>query len=375
MAREKTYQAKWFSTKFANSSRGRRLAVIIVVFSVASLGVYTTLFSSAATVTSSYEAEVGTVNGPAATVSDTSASASSAVKFKSSSAGSAKLTWSPPSGYQSYTVKNAAVSTATQSISGAGGDIWVKLPASATGPITLTNCRNAVLIGGQINIPPNSGPGTDMRGIYINGCTGTIYIEGVLINGDISTAEGDGIAINAPSATVIVQNVRVEKLYGGYDTALHNHSDIIQPWGGVKTLQVDHLTGSTNYQGLQINVDTGPIETETFKNVNIGDSGVAPVDNKGGYYLWLSCGQGTAYSFSNVYIKPRVAYPSSGASARTLNSSIYDTNSDCGMSASSSTATFTSTDISGQVYAGTPPAGDFVPVGTAGLGYVSPGYQ
>ena len=56
-----------------------------------------------------------------------------------------------------------------------------------------------------------------------------------------------GLPLKAPEAIVQVQNVRIYN-GGGFDTANHNHSDIIQPWGGVKELRIDYLTGSTNYQ-------------------------------------------------------------------------------------------------------------------------------
>lgn len=350
----------------------------VVIAAVAAFGTYVVLFSSAASPTVSSEAENGTITGTATKGTSTLASGGSYIKFGTKTTTppptTTKLTWAPPTGYTSFPVVNAKVSATEQTINGNGGDIWIKLPSSATGPITITNCRNAVIIGGQINIPPGTGPAvSDARGIYVKDCTGTVHIEGVYINGDIATAEGDGIAIQAPSATVVIQNVRVEKLYGAFDTALHNHSDIIQPWGGVKTLLVDHLTGSSNYQGFQINVDAGPIVTETFKNVNIGDSGVPPIDSKGGYYLWLSCGAGTKYSFTNTYIKPRAAYASVGLSARTLSNSI--TVGGCGMTVTNNVASFSSADFSGTVIGGVPPAGDFVPMGVAGLNYVSPGYQ
>lgn len=276
-----------------------------------------------------------------------------------------KLTWTPPSGYQNYAVKNASVQTSTQTINGGGGDMLIKLPSQPTGSITLTNCRNVVIIGGQINIPPNSGAGTDQRGIYVQGCTGTVHIEGVYINGDIPTAEGDGIAISAPSAIVQVQNVRVYKLYGGYDTTLHNHSDIIQPWGGVSELRVDRLTGSSNYQGLQINRDLGDIGAVVIKNTDIGDSGVPTPDGKGGYYVWPKCGAGTRYVFENTYVKPR--------SGKTLSSTIWA--GGCGLTISGSTATFTHSDVTGSWISGVPAYGENVPAGLAGTSYVSPGYQ
>lgn len=284
-----------------------------------------------------------------------------------SKAATPSLTWAPPTGYTSYPIKNVSVSSTTQTISGGGGDLWVKLPSSPTGPINLTNCHNVVIIGGQINIPAGTGPSVpDVRGIYINGCTGIVHIEGVYINGDIATAEGDGIAIQAPNAIVQIQNVRINKLYGGQDTAVHNHSDIIQPWGGVKELRVDRLTGTSNFQGLQINDDTGHIGKVTVKNTNVGDSGVAPPTSNGGYYFWLKCDTGTTYSFDNVYLQPR--------SGRTLSNSIYDSNNgSCGFSATSTTASFKNGAVSGTITYGKPASGDFVPAGSVGIGYTTVG--
>lgn len=287
-----------------------------------------------------------------------------ALAIFSSRAATYQLTWAPPGDFQNYAVRNVTASTITQTLSGGGGDMLIKLPNTPTGPINITSCRNVVIMGGQINIPPNSGPGTDMRGIYINGCTGVVHIEGVLINGDIATAEGDGVAINAPLATVQIQNVRVEKLFGGYDTALHNHSDLIQPWGGVKELRVDRFTGSSNYQGFQINEDLGAIGKVTIKNTNIGDSGIAPLDSKGGYYIWLKCGTITEYAFDNVYVKPR--------SDKSFSGSLWD--GGCGIQISNNTATFTNSSASGSILSGVPASGDFVPLGSVGIGYQSPGY-
>ena len=40
-----------------------------------------------------------------------------------------------------------------------------------------------------------------------------------------------------------------------------------------------------------------------------------------------------------------------------------------------SRATWPSMDVSGSMQLGTPPGGDFVPAGSVGVGYTSPGYQ
>jgi hypothetical protein len=286
----------------------------------------------------------------------------------SSQAAAPTLTWAPPTGYQNYPVYNVSVSSSNnQTLDGKGGDMLIKMPSTATGPISIKNCKNAVLIGGHIDIPKNTGPAVpDVRGVYINNCTGTVHIEGLYINGDIATAEADGVAISSPDAIVQLQNIRINKLYGGYETSSHNHSDIVQPWGGVKELRIDYMTGTSNYQGFQINDDINHIGKVIIKNTNIGDSGVPSPDSKGGYFAWLKCGTGTTYSFSNFYVQPR--------SGRNLGNTIYDSSAVCGMKASTTTATFTNSAVSGVVIAGKPTTGDFVPAGVAGTGYKSPGY-
>lgn len=274
------------------------------------------------------------------------------------------LTWAPPTGWQNYTVKNVTSATSLTTIDGGGGNVLIKLPTtSAVGPITIQNCANAVLIGGQINLLGSAKVNNaDQRAIYIKNCTGIVHIEGVYINGDRAGAEGDGIAIDADFAIVQVQNVRIHKLYGGEDKAIHNHSDIIQPWGGVKELRVDRLSGTSNYQGLQINSDLGPIGTVTIKNTNVGDSGVAPPTSAGGYYVWLKCASGTKYTFTNAFVKPRGSF--------TLDRTIWD-GSYCNMVVNGNVASFTHSDItSGSSWTkGDPPNGDFVPAGSVGLNY------
>lgn len=347
-----------------------KLAVFVVLFAL--VGATVLFVIKAASPTASLEAESSTLSGNASLVSDASASGGQAIRFNAPTTpppSSTKLTWAPPIGWQNYPVKNASSATSLNIIDGGGGDVLVKLPPSApTGPITIRNCRNAVVMGGQINLLPSVKVNSaDQRAFYVSNCTGTVHIEGVYINGDINGAEGDGVAIDSDNAIVVVQNVRMHKLYGGEDKSIHNHTDIIQPWGGVKELRVDRLTGTTNYQGFQINNDLGIIGAVIIKNTNVGDSGVPPVTSAGGYYVWLKCGSGTKYTFENTYVKPR--------SGHNLSRAIWG--SSCGMQISTdgNTASFTHADVLGGTWIkGTPAAGDFVPNGAVGIGYVSPGY-
>lgn len=282
------------------------------------------------------------------------------------SGASGALSWAPPAGHASFPVKKVSGAGGLNTVDAGGGDVTIQLSSTgAVGPIVIKNCRNAVLIGGQIDVAATAQlGGSDQRAIYINSCTGVVHIEGVLINGAVNGSEADGIAVNAPKAVVQIQNVRVEGMQGGKSG---NHADVFQPWGGVREYRIDRLTGSTNYQGLHVGVDLGPIGRGTVFNANIASSESGTVD-KGGQFIWLDC---NAYplTLDNVYI--------AGRSGRSFGTSVWpqpDT-SGCPATISAGVASWPGyTSLTGSVRDGRPPSGDFVPAGSVGLGYASPGY-
>ena len=146
-----------------------------------------------------------------------------------------------------------------------------------------------------------------------------------------------------------------------------NHADVFQPWGGVREYRIDRLTGSTNYQGLHVFVDLGPIGRGTIRNTNIASSEVGPVDH-GGDFIWLEC---NAYplTLDGVYV--------AGRSGRSFGTSIWPMpdDSSCPAVINAGVASWPGyTSLTGGVHDGKPAAGDYVPAGSVGLGYVSPGY-
>ena len=227
--------------------------------------------------------------------------------------------------------------------------------------------RNVVLIGGQIEIP---GPdASDHRAIYIeDGAPGRIvHIEGVLVtcSGD---NEGDAIAINAPGTIVQVENFRVENLQGAVDTdAGHNHSDIIQPWGGVLELRVDHLTGDSNYQGLFLNADYNQNGAFILKNINLTANEKWFNGAGGGYMIWLDGKSSPPPQtvLENVYVTPR-----RGAG---LEQTVQPYDDTLIISDGGSYATWPSlTHVYGGVSLAPEGMADFVPAGSVGIDYVSP---
>lgn len=230
-----------------------------------------------------------------------------------------------------------------------------------TGNLMVAGGRNVVLVGGRIS--PSAGSAAVALGI--SGTTGTFHVEGVWIDG-ASGREFDGVQIVAPKATVQLENVRVTGLRGGYDT---NHTDVVQPWGGVAKLRVDRLTATSNYQGIFLKPDQGPIGSVDLRHVDLSYDDVGA--RTGGYLLWLANGcSAPATTLSDVYVK--------GRPGATLGATVWPPTgqaTDCPGVLSVSTAIgWPSLPVTGLVRWGTPSGGSFVLSGDAGPGYRSPGY-
>jgi hypothetical protein len=321
--------------------------------------------TAAAAAAAAASSEATTVAGPVPATAAASSRAASLVAGRTGGTGA--LSWAPPAGYTGYPVTKVGTAGALNTVDGRSGDVTIQLdPTHAVGPVVIKNCRNAVLIGGRIDVLPTGRVGgQDQRAIYVSNCTGVVHIEGVLINGAVPGSEADGIAVNAPQALIQIQNVRVEGMRGGKSS---NHADVFQPWGGVREYRIDRVTGSTNYQGLHVGVGLGPIGRGTITSTNIASSEVGPAD-RGGNFIWLDC---NAYplTLDDVYI--------AGRSGRSFGTSIWPTpdTSGCPAAISGGVASWPGyTSLSGSVRDGRPASGDFVPAGSVGLGYASPGYR
>ncbi|TFV63935.1 hypothetical protein E4P41_02905 [Geodermatophilus sp. DF01-2] len=278
------------------------------------------------------------------------------------------LSWAPPAGYTNYPVKKVTATNTLTTVSGRGGDVYIKLsPDHPVGPIAITDCRNAVVIGGEIKVLPSATVnGYDQRAIYVRNCTGTVHIEGVRIDGAVAGAQSDGIAVNAPKAVLQIQNVRVDGLRGG---ASGNHADVFQPWGGVREFRIDRLSGSSNFQGLHIFENRGEIGRGIIQNTNIVGTNDAPID-KGGYYIWTDCDDDYPLLLDNVYVTPRPGRPFSQSVWPSV------THKECPATVANGVATWPrDPSITGEVREGRPATGDFVPAGSVGLNYTSPGYR
>lgn len=363
-------------TKFFRLSYVQPVLMGGVLLIVAASGSYLLWSSRATTPIVAAEPEVGSVSTPAALVTDASASGGRAIRFATPAptptptpppTSGVRLTWAPPVGWENYPSRNPT-SSGQNTIDGGGGDIQIVLPRSGSvGALKIQNCRNVVLIGGMIKARAVSkdSDGQDQRLIYIRGCTGIVHIEGIYFEGAVAGSETDAIAASAPSATIQMQNIYVNRIRGSQSG---NHADMFQPWGGVKAYRVDRFTGYSNYQGFKPVLPTSSsvsIGSGIVKRTNLNGHTDA-VSSSGGYLWWHPCptdGYKThPITLDQVYIKPRPG--------RSFEMSAWK----CGGSVTNNAWTWPSShQVTGKIMNGTGLT-DFVSPTEVGLNYVSPGY-
>ncbi|HBC89712.1 MAG TPA: hypothetical protein DCZ94_22460 [Lentisphaeria bacterium] len=279
-----------------------------------------------------------------------------------------KLRWAPPKIENPITIELGE--GFTQNRLDVDKDYILKLPAKRkTGATVVVGGRNIVIMGGYITIPVMSDQKDDAyrRALYFAKTVGTVHVEGVLIDNS-GNSDFDGICINAPEAIVQIQNCRIIGLTGFYTGF---HSDIVQPWGGVKELRIDRLTGSTNYQGLQLEPGLGPIGSAEISHADF--KFLPNSHQKTSYMIWLTKKDGSlAYpvSFEDVYVIPREGQ----TAGQTVWPHVEMPQAVAAVQNGKEVSWPALKIIKGLVTEGTPPGGEFVPEGVAGLNYHSPGY-
>ncbi len=266
-----------------------------------------------------------------------------------------------------------------------------------TGGLVIRGGRNVEVIGGYMSIATAGTGGAGAANITIADGTNAVdghvvRIEGVQIDAS-SGVEADGIRIAAPKAVVQVVNDRITGLLGSLSTT---HADLIQPWGGVKELDVDGFTGSSHYNSFYLRRENDPLmppaakvvmhdvnvfglsnpagsnPSETISAISIGTQPpTSPADTDSP----VNCEVPTTLELSNFYAQSAGKRPAAFVYPR-------DSMTTAGCPAQVS-PDGTSVDwpslraavggpVTGAVQVGTPPGGDYVPVGMAGLGYVAP---
>jgi hypothetical protein len=243
--------------------------------------------------------------------------------------------------------------------------------------------RNVVIIGGEINI--NIAHGTinndnKRMGLKFKDQTGTVHAEGLWLHGEYIN---EGIQIDAPDADVQIYNVRIDQIHGAKQRPPYSHADIVQPWGGVRSLKIDYMTGSSHYQGFLFKADyNGPLGPVDVRHTNIemlpGPSADSYFPNNGGRYgIAFSRGAYTSINWDSgtVWMKVNPNYKSPWyKNMIDFNGNGEPSSADAGSDGTGNFVDMNSyrSDQSGRIYeytGSTPPGGDYVPASSVGSSY------
>jgi hypothetical protein len=290
--------------------------------------------------------------------------------FSNAQTSQSKLHWSPPSLENPTTITLGTGPTTTNM--DPTKDYIIVLPTQKkNGTTRLVGGRNIVIKGGYVTIPSGASA-SDQKAFRITNATGTVHIEGVLIDSS-GGSESDGVFIDAPEAIVQLQNLRIVGLHG---TEATNHSDIVQAHLGHRELRIDRLTGTSNYQGFLFGEHDGPGDFGPIEIRNVDMTAIDAPDSR--TLIWMAAENhdwlmNYRISFSNVWLQ--------GLSRNSIFRVVKPHNADESpwtavlSNGNQISWPYNPTKIQGFVFVGRPPGGDFVPQGTVGLNYVSPGYE
>ncbi len=243
------------------------------------------------------------------------------------------------------------------------------------GTLWIEGGHDVVVIGGDITVPSsanqldNGADDTD-TGIYVEGASGTVHLEGLLIDAQPDVMF-DAIDVNAPRATVQIERVRVNGLWGSDRT---EHADAVQTWGGVRNLEIDDLSVFGDYQGLTIDPDLGPVGDEEIDHVDLTlqpvPAALRAISVGGGHMVWLtrdaeSCESGHV-RLSDVYVSDQI--PRSVRAVDTVWPARYSP-LPCRAHIGAGRAFWPRLPVSGFVTLSAPSGGPFVPTRLVGADY------
>jgi len=313
------------------------------------------------------------------------------------------LRWAPPALTNPITVQLPVTGDVTLNLDNSRDYIITYPDVRRVGETHLIGGHNIVIMGGASTIAPHTG--IYARNLELSDKSGVqdgriIHIEGLDIDAS-GGGEADGIGIATPSAIVQIENVRITGLLGHLSST---HADVIQTWGGVKELRLYDVTGASHYNDLYLRRENSPLLapigpvvldhvnmfgyanpsswdiSQTIRALSIGTQ---PEDTD--CNAKNQCGPANPDSSTNCELTSPVALSDfygvapAGPGQRFMWPTDYMQSAGCAstLSADGQGAywpTLTGL-VSGVMQLGPPPGGDFVPAGSVGVGYQSPGYE
>ena len=279
------------------------------------------------------------------------------------------LCWAPPAGYQSYDTVVVPVTGGSIELQ-PGNDYRLVFPDEPVDRrVRVVGGRNVVVIGGHIRIDEFFSQANLRFGMQWTGQTGVIHIEGLRID---SAALTEGIQFNNDQqAQAQVQNLYFGELRGAMN---RNHGDYIQVNNGIGVnhswaLRLCRITGRpSHYQFLIYGNDSGPIDVRYVNFVSAVGPNNSVNELQGG---WINFLNGPADS---IHYEPGTVWAEPNP-VRFWRFALREHGAATNREQQDSVGTFVEwaePHISGRVYKGEPPGGDYVSASSVGIGYVSP---
>jgi hypothetical protein len=281
-----------------------------------------------------------------------------------------RLAWPPPPLVRPITIK---VTGTKRLFLDPNRDYVLKLPkrrpliAHDNGCLWIMGGHNIVIIGGECYADRTSDQ-TEGNGrvFYVEGNTGTVHIEGIWAHGPGLT---EGIDLFSDSTTLQLENCRFDNLTQAGKSDIH--SDLIQA-DSAQAVKVDRFTGSTEVQGFFRAGSVPAPRGADFRRVNISKNVSRGIPARA---LWQDDAFWYPMKLSRFYLEP--------LPGRTVGNSVWPGAGDLEFSSTyraivgphGSVSWPPAAHITGVVQPGRPRGGAFVPMGVAGLKYLSPGYQ
>ncbi len=350
--------------------------------------------------------------GPGGASGQGGLSGSSGQAGSGGSAGSSKLTWAPPALTAPETIKVTNTKHFLNLkdgkdyvvlLPGAVGNDLQSTPLEADGGLTVQGGRHVVMIGGgiqhKVDYPKLTGDKPDggttptyaqrLRSAYFKDWSGTLHVEGVEFSGDL-IFEGINVSSTRPGAIAQFQNIRfADPMHPPYmfstGAGQHDGGDVLQTWNGPDQLRIDRFTiAGASYQAFWLfpmAYDQPTPTSFTLRRVNVGHIASADYCTD-----WPTCTE-MAHGAWNIFtLAPKGKVPGvmddfwivrDKPTPKLISLVAYQANNLMteGADAQGSYVEWTKDSmLSGKVHEGAPPGGDFVPAGSVGAGYVSPGY-
>jgi hypothetical protein len=264
------------------------------------------------------------------------------------------LAWAPPT-LTSPTVVNLDASTPYLGYFADDEDVLVVLPGTLrTAGVNIDGGRHVQVIGGEMY---------NAKLLFVDQ-VGSVFVEGVAQDFDGHDDDAIHVASDEHRPDVYIQNCRITGVTGTFAGV---HGDCIQLYGDFGTVGIDTVTMTSNYQGVFApNADgytSDVVHISRCDMTSLGDGAVMLTPALDGL------GTPSPWTLTEVYIDP---YPGDSLSG--------SVNPGPGHQYPYGAVESGSTLIgwpfaNGTAALGVPAGGEWVPDGTAGLSYVSPGYS